>query len=507
MKLYIASPIVFLILINAASGAVGGMNAADTVSTNVPQQISSIGADLQAASTQSFAVGSQGNYQSTDAISQSKGSAYPIPQISNPTDEQLTAENLGLSIPQMDSFTPDESLGFVSVTGPSRLAMQSGSSSVQAINSGSSVWYYPSSVASANRFYVQSNSGLSTVGGCGYSGYLPLWADIKTSGNFYVYEWYPGQSTYSVHWWGWTEAGWKKGWFSGDKPGWHILCYNSGIWSNYIYIYVYQQSASVSYASASGSLTASSLPSGAPTPIDPSAEGLIMPDFNLYRPVSSTPASSYNYPSAASITALAGNQAIAGAAVTNPSLSPSLVSYPYLPLLGATQGKMSTVNTAKTCTTCNTCTSSTSIAGGVSSICPYNAGSSSCSASVGGSAPAGYVAKSLQATYPQPSVCKCNEYFVQVCDGDLETVAGVFSGEWLPLWSKVNRAGEYWSFEWTICSSSGGYYCSPEAKSFGKKNVGWHETWFKGSDPGWHILSYHCNDWSNYVYIYVWPAD
>jgi hypothetical protein len=29
----------------------------------------------------------------------------------------------------------------------------------------------------------------------------------------------------------------------------------------------------------------------------------------------------------------------------------------------------------------------------------------------------------------------------------------------------------------------------------------------KGDGLGWHILSYHSNDWSNYIYIYVWPKE
>lgn len=522
MKLYIPLSIAFLILISIASGAVGGVSIKDTGNVRGQQQASLIGSDLQPVSAQSFTTGSIGNYQSNSALAQAKGSGYPVPPINSPTDEQLAAENLGLTIPQMDSFTPDERLDFISVSGPSGLVMPSGSSAARKTGSGSSVWYYPSSVASANRFYVQSNFGLQTVGGCGYRGYLPLWADIKTSGNFYVYEWYPGQSTYSVQFWGWMDAGWKKGWFSGDVPGWHILCYNSGIWSNFIYIYVYPLSASDRTINAPGGQRESSLLSGEPTPIDPGSEGLVMPDFNLYRPASTLSSGGYNYLVAASTRALAGDQAASGMVAANPSpvnpslvnpspvnpsVSPSMMSQTYPSGLVAAQGKAKTVSTAKTCTTCNTCTSSTSITSGVSSVCPFNEGCSSCSAMASISAPAGYVAQSPQAVYPLPSVCKCNEYYVQVCEGDLQTVAGVFSGEWLALWSKLNRAGEYWSFEWTVCGGKSSYYCSPDVKNFGKKNVGWHETWFKGNEPGWHILSYHCNDWSNYVYIYVWPAD
>ena len=170
---------------------------------------------------------------------------------------------------------------------------------------GSSYWYYPDQVNSANRFYVQTSSGLNTIGGCSYGGYLPLFADIKSSGNFFVYEWYPGSSTPVVRLWGWTGTGYKKGWFSGDVPGWHILCYNCGIWSNYIYIYVYPRAVSSPspsytsnpgytsnpiytsnqvYTSNPGTIAQASLPAGAPTPPDLNAERLVMPDNNLYRP-------------------------------------------------------------------------------------------------------------------------------------------------------------------------------------------------------------------------------
>ena len=227
-----------------------------------------------------------------------QGSAYPAPQISGPMQEQLTAEELGLSQPQMESFAPDASLGFVSASLPDNAvpvvsapmqstiqpsAQPSAQSSVQAALPGSSVWYYPRSVVSANRFFVQTASGFRTVGGCSFNGYLPLWADIKSSGNFFVYEWYPGRSTPSVRWWGWTGTGWKKGWFCGDVPGWHILCYNSGIWSNYIYIYVYPRGAAMSapsgYSNAAASMTASSLPLDAPIPPDPGAERIVLPDY------------------------------------------------------------------------------------------------------------------------------------------------------------------------------------------------------------------------------------
>ena len=140
-----------------------------------------------------------------------------------------------------------------------------------------------------------------------------------------------------MRWWGWTETGYKKGWFSGDVPGWHILCYNCGIWSNYIYIYVYPKAMSPpsgdypGYVSNPGypsnpsqqssqgtrhhtqaiqlckqsrlrqqlgALTQASLPAGAPTPPDPDAERLVLPDYNLYKPITgqAKEGTYYNYP-------------------------------------------------------------------------------------------------------------------------------------------------------------------------------------------------------------------
>jgi len=534
MKLYLTLSVMFLVMINVALGAVGDAGISDTTATLQPEQSSSAGLDtnsyMQGLSSQASlnqpSLSSYGNYiaQGQDS-SLSQKSTYSAPQIGGPVQEQMTAEVLGLSQPQMESFAPDASLGFVSasqpvdtaqlISVPVRSSAQSSvqpsvQSTVQATSTGSSVWYYPSSVVSANRFYVQTATGFRTVGGCSYRGYLPLWADIKSSGNFFVYEWYPGRSTPSVRWWGWTGTGWKKGWFCGDVTGWHILCYNSGIWSNYIYIYVYPNGFALSnpsgYSTAAASMTVASLPSGSPIPPDPGTEGLVLPDFNQYRPVTdqsgniypvqgSTQSAAYpsslNVPISSSGTGLAEN--------------PALISYPDQAAYPGTTSLLGQASSSSK--TCTTCTSSTVITGGVSSSYPYEKSCPACTASASQSAPYGYAAQSYQAVYPVPSICKCNEYYVQSCPGRLATVAGVFCGEWLPLWSKVSRPGAYWSFEWTVCSSGPSYYCSPEVKNFGYKSTGWYQTWFKGNNPGWHILSYHCNDWSNYIYIYVWPAD
>ena len=150
------------------------------------------------------------------------------------------------------------------------------------------------------------------------------------------------------------------------------------------------------------------------------------------------------------------------------------------------------------------------IAEGVYASCPYLDESGCCpdeKISEVSDAPNKYKSKHSKAVYPKPSTCKCNEYYVLSCQGDIDTVAGVYCDEWIPLWSKISRSGEYWSYEWKVCHSTNGKGCNPEVRDFGYKKAGWYQTWFKGSEPGWHILSYHCNDWSNYVYVYVWSAN
>ena len=578
MKCYLTVLVAFLVMINVALGAVGDVSGSDTSTYLQPAQsltgTASVGtaqsSGLQAqmganvanvpyqdgtSIQDGYLQSQQNNYptqgQQTYASLQGAGSAYSAPETGGPVQDQLTAEALRLSPPAAESFVPDASLNFVSTSSPGNLVSGTAVGAAQTALTGSSYWYYPGQVNSANRFYVQTSSGLNTIAGCSYGGYLPLFADIKSSGNFFVYEWYPGASTPVVQLWGWTGTGYKKGWFSGDVPGWHTLCYNCGIWSNYIYIYVYPRvvaSPSQSYTSNPGypgnpvysgnpgTIAQVSLPAGAPTPPDPDAEGIVMPDNNLYRPITGQatdgtyynyqaqqsnalaasspiqasypgfvnyPAQQTGYAASGSLTAQAGysgqvnNQGPVGRQLQ--ASNPAIVRVPTLSNSPALAGS--------TTATCTTCTSSTVVKEGVCSVCPYPSGCPTSLNSGSLTAPGGYNPGSYKAVYPRPSTCRCNEYYVQTCPGKLGTVAGVFSGEWLPLWSKISRPGIYWSYEWTMCAGSHGNYCAPEAKNFGYKSAGWYQTWFRGNEPGWHILSYQSNDWSNYVYIYVWPAD
>jgi hypothetical protein len=67
----------------------------------------------------------------------------------------------------------------------------------------------------------------------------------------------------------------------------------------------------------------------------------------------------------------------------------------------------------------------------------------------------------------------------------------------LPLWLKISTNGNIWLYEWyptgMLDTQYAGYIYYP----------GWYKKWFLADTPGWHILQYYCNGWSNYAYIYV----
>ena len=102
MKFYLTLSVMFLVMINAALGAVGDVGVSDTAAIIQPEQSTFAGMDTN-------------SYQD---YSLNQNSAYTAPQISGPMQEQMTAEKLGLSQPQMESFSPDASLGFVSASQP-----------------------------------------------------------------------------------------------------------------------------------------------------------------------------------------------------------------------------------------------------------------------------------------------------------------------------------------------------------------------------------------------------
>ncbi|MDM7934167.1 MAG: hypothetical protein QUS08_02100 [Methanothrix sp.] len=78
-----------------------------------------------------------------------------------------------------------------------------------------------------------------TVAACYLYANLPLWMKISGSGPIWFYEWYPS-GMLDTQYAGYVyRPGWYKRWFLADVPGWHILQYYCGGWSNYAYIYVY----------------------------------------------------------------------------------------------------------------------------------------------------------------------------------------------------------------------------------------------------------------------------
>jgi hypothetical protein len=593
MRLYVSALIVFLFLTGIAMGAVGDAGVSDGISSVQPGQAYLAGSGMSSSPTayqtspmgasQSFqasdlsqASGYQqqnkqaASYQPSSAASQTYASAAP--QTGGPYEERMSADDLRLSQPQAESFQPDSNLNFASATPPSIPEETYAHGTVQGTGQGAGAgqetgsWYYPGSVTSRNKFWVQTFSGLKTVAGCSYGGYLPLWSDINAAGNFYVYEWYPGQWTPSVRWWSWTWPGYKKGWFTGDVPGWHILCYNCRDWSNYVYIYVWPNgsgaystgsspgySSSSSYSSGTPAAAESTsmldpMPSGAPTPPDPNAENLILPDFNLITPsngqggYTTSPSSltgAASGTSAGTVTGSAGYPSQVQSAINFPVQGTAAgysagysASYPagYLTQPGYPQsiyaagygypaGKsLQGIQQSQSCPGCQALPSAGTVPNVVPNV-PKNPTQKSCVGCADQGSYAGIVvppgqvapaqatqAQAYQAVFPKSSTCRCNEYYVQVWPNKLSTVGGVRCGEWLPLWSKVSRPGIYWSFEWTLCGNPAGYYCQPEVKNFGYKDAGWHQTWFRGNRPGWHILSYCSSDWSNYIYIYVWPS-
>lgn len=96
--------------------------------------------------------------------------------------------------------------------------------------------------------------------------------------------------------------------------------------------------------------------------------------------------------------------------------------------------------------------------------------------------PGGFAPNSLYVSYAPQTVAGCNLYAN------------------LPLWMNTARAGNIWFYEWypngMLDTQYAGYVYYP----------GWYKRWFFADVPGWHILQYYCNGWSNYAYIYVYGA-
>ncbi len=88
-----------------------------------------------------------------------------------------------------------------------------------------------------NKLYI--SYAPRTVASCNLYANLPLWMSTSKAGSIWFYEWYPS-GMLDTQYGGYVSfPDWYKRWFFADTPGWHILQYYCGGWSNYAYIYVY----------------------------------------------------------------------------------------------------------------------------------------------------------------------------------------------------------------------------------------------------------------------------
>lgn len=110
---------------------------------------------------------------------------------------------------------------------------------------------------------------------------------------------------------------------------------------------------------------------------------------------------------------------------------------------------------------------------------------------------------SIEYTYPSSSkavvseaVKAKNKLYVSYVP---QTTGGCKLFSWQPMWLQISSSGPFWFYEW---------YPNGElrVKYLGYSSSGWNKKWFNGDVPGWHILQYYCNGWSNYIYIYVYGS-
>lgn len=110
-----------------------------------------------------------------------------------------------------------------------------------------------------------------TLAGCNLYANLPLWLSAASSGNIWFYEWYP-RGSLNINYAGYAYyPSWFKRWFYADVPGWHILQFYCGGWSNYVYIYVYGSGDYYYWVSPESSYSPTQLPYNfvEPGPMDP----------------------------------------------------------------------------------------------------------------------------------------------------------------------------------------------------------------------------------------------
>jgi hypothetical protein len=166
--------------------------------------------------------------------------AQPTPPATPPSPESQ-----GIQIPQPSSGAqaPPASESSQALVATSEATARAAAPSPQAALTSTYASTYlvvPPGTPTPNKFYIPYSP--STVAGCNFGQWLPMWLDVRGSGPLYSYEWYPDGRLVTQYLAYVPYPSWQKMWFYGDAPGWHTLQYYCSGWSNYIYVYVYSTS-------------------------------------------------------------------------------------------------------------------------------------------------------------------------------------------------------------------------------------------------------------------------
>jgi hypothetical protein len=112
-------------------------------------------------------------------------------------------------------------------------------------------------------------------------------------------------------------------------------------------------------------------------------------------------------------------------------------------------------------------------------------------------------AQSMQSNYPSQykmgllqGVRAMNKLYVSFVP---QTVAGCKLYGWQSMWLQTSSSGPIWFYEWYPNGRLSVNY-------LGYSSAEWQKKWFNGDTPGWHILQYYSQGWSNYIYIYVYSG-
>jgi len=99
-----------------------------------------------------------------------------------------------------------------------------------------------------------------------------------------------------------------------------------------------------------------------------------------------------------------------------------------------------------------------------------------------------------QIVLPPSGFIAPNELFISYAP---RTMVGCNLYANLPIWMNISSRGTSWFYEWYPNGQL-------EVQYLGSIYYqGWYKRWFFADFPGWHILQYYCNGWSNYAYVYV----